>query len=302
MRKRGSILLLWALFALSACSPKQKEASKPAATPPAVSTALVEVGSISVSQADLDHHLKEQQDGRREDALEELGSRAQMVQAALDEGLQHEPEVRAELARVLINRLKEKHLFPQLKAAAESEIPESRLRELYAANPARYQSNAKREVAVLWLNPNGNPEREKQYVEKLSAAREWFFQNGDLKDRPEQGFSTLGIDYSEHQASRYKNGVVGWMESAGGMDAWSKAVAEILFSLPEPGAVSDVIARPEGVFLVRYMADQPANVRTFESVADELGRSEKQRLRQTIESEYKLGLSTRYPLRLLQPQ
>lgn len=300
MRTRASIFFLWVLFALSACSPKQKEASKPDAAPPGDATALVTVGSISVSQADLDHYLKEQQGGpgeeARREALEELGSRAQMVQAAIDEGLHQEPEVRAELARVLSNRLKEKHLFPQLKAAAEAEIPETRLRELFAANQARYQSNAKRQVAVLWLNSNGNPEREKQYVEKLKAAREWFFQNGDLKDRPDQGFSTLGVDHSEHQASRYNNGVVGWMESAGGMDAWSKAVAEILFSLPEPGAVSEVIARPEGVFLVRYMADQPAILRPFESVADELSRVEKQRLRQVIESEYKNTIKAKWPL------
>jgi hypothetical protein len=107
---------------------------------------------------------------------------------------------------------------------------------------------------VLWLNPNGDPARGKQYEEKLTAAREWFFKSGELKDHPAEGFSVLSVDHSEHAASRYKGGVVGWLEREGGMDAWSKAVAEIAFSLKEPGEVSAVTARPEGVFLVRYMA------------------------------------------------
>jgi hypothetical protein len=202
------------------------------------------------------------------------------------------------MARVLASRLKQQSLTPRLKEMATA-IPESRLRELYTAGEARFRSNEKRQLAVLWLNPNQDPERTKQYEEKLASAREWFFKNGDLKEHPDQGFSVLSVDHSEHAASRYKGGVVGWFERAGGMDAWSKAVAEIVFSLKEPGEVSAVTTRPEGVFLVRYMAQKPAVLRPFESVAGELERAERQRLRAAAEAEFDNTIKTQHPVQWL---
>jgi hypothetical protein len=154
---------------------------------------------------------------------------------------------------------------------------------------------------VLWLDPANNPDREKQYIEKLTAARQWFLENEDLKSDPSQGFSTLAIDHSEHQASRYQNGIVGWMESAGGLDVWSKAVAGILFSLSQPGAVSEVITRAEGVFLVRYMANQPAILRPFELVAPELARSEQLRQQKAVELDFNSSLEKKYSVRPHQP-
>lgn len=294
-------LLLAIIAVVSACGPKHKDEAK-AAEAVTGEDVLFKVGSITVGQADLDYQIKEFHGGGTDDetrrkALAALTSRARFAQAALDAGLLHDPMVRAEVARVLANRLKQQTLTPQLKAAAVTPIPEARLRELYAAGESRFRSNEKRQVAVLWLNPNGDPKREKQYLEKLTTARDWFFNNGDVKDHPEQGFSTLSVDYSEHQASRYKSGIVGWMESAGGMDAWTKAVAEIVFSLKTPGEVSSVVSRPEGVFLVRYMAATPAFLRPFEAVADELARVERQRIRATAETEFTDTIEKKYPVR-----
>lgn len=293
-------VMLVLLAVISACSPKQRDQAKPAAAA-VLTPALLSVGSLAVDQADLDHQLQENHAGRsdeetRKQALAELASRAQLAQAALDAGLLRDPVVRAEFARILANRLKEKNLSPQVKAAA-TPPSEARLRELYAAGESRFRSAEKRQVAVLWLNPNGDPNRATQYAEKLTAARDWFFKNGDLKDQPDQGFSVLGVDYSEHHASRYQGGVVGWLESGGGMDAWTKAVAQIAFSLTQVGEVSAVVARPEGVFLVRYMALKPAVLRPFEAVAGELGQVEQQRIRKTAESEFHEAIAEKYPVR-----
>lgn len=301
MIDRWSRPILLVLFTLvSACGPKQKDEVKvaPAA---ADSGVLLTVGSIKVDQADLVYQLKESHGEHRDEesrkkALAELASRAQLAQAALDAGLQHDPVVRAEFARILANRLKEKELSPRLKSAAEAKIPETRLRELYNEDLSRFRSNEKRQVAVLWLNPNRDPQREKQYVEKLTSARDWFFSDAGLKDQPEQGFSTLGVDHSEHQASRYNNGIVGWLEKEGGMDEWTKALAQIVFSLKQPGEVSEVISRQEGVFLVRYMALKPEMVRPFESVANELKQSEQQRIRKAAEEEFRSNIHAKYPV------
>ena len=295
--------LLCVIFA--ACSPEHEDAPKPAANL-AVSEALFSVGSVTVLQSDLDHQIRESHGGRtddatRKEALAQLADRARLIQAALDEQLLDDPFVRAEFARILAARFKEQKLFPRLKEIADTEIPESRLRELYTANLSRYQSNEMRQVAVLWLNPGKDPQREKQYIAKLSAAREWFSQNEDLVNNPEMGFSTLAVDHSEHQASRYHNGIVGWVEEGSGPDSWTKAVSEIAFSLPQPGAVSDVVANLDGVFLVRYVSARPAVTRPFESVSGELVRDEKERLRQSAETEFKTALDGKYPIQSHSP-
>jgi len=265
--------------------------------------ALFRVGSITVYESDLKRELEERHAAPNDKeaktkALDELVTRAQFAEAALAAKLDRDPAVRAQMAHALAARYKEQNLLPRLKELS-APIPESRLRELYHAAEGRFRSGEKRQVAVLWLNPNGDPERTRQYQEKLTAAREWFSNHGDLKDHPDQGFSVLSVDYSEHAASRYKGGIVGWLEREGGMDAWSKAVAEIVFSLKEPGEVSAVITRSEGVFLVRYMALKPAVLRPFEAVSDELERAERQRLRAAAEAEFESGIKTNYSVQWL---
>ena len=292
------LAVLAVLGALAACNSKTAtETAKPA---PHEQGEVLRVGSLVVYQTDLDQQLQQQHAGRSDDAtrkkaLEQLAARAQFAQAALDAGLDRDPLVRAEIANILASRLRETTLNPRLKELTAA-VPQARLRELYQTGEANFRSNEKRQVAVLWLNPNGDPDRAGKYEEKLATARDWLFKNGDLKDHPEQGFAVLSVDYSEHPGSRFKGGVVGWLERQGGMDAWSKALAEIAFSLKEPGDVSTVITRPEGVFLVRFMALKPAVLRPFEAVSGELERAERQRLRETALTEFDGAIKAKYPV------
>lgn len=260
---------------------------------------LLRVGSVSITQADLDYQLKEKHQGRsdeatRKQALDELAERARFSQAALDAGLEDDPVARAEIARILAARIKETALYPKLKAAAEP-VPETRLRELYESQAARFQSAEKRRVAVLWLNPGADPERGKAYQEKMTQARGWYFNQCDLAEKPEQGFSVLSVDYSEHAATRFKGGVLGWIGREGGGTDWIRAVAETAFSLGDAGDVSPVVVRPEGVFLVRLMEVRPGEQRAFESVRAVLEREEQARQRKQLEVEFNQEIRSKYP-------
>lgn len=303
-----ALVLLAIASVLSSCrrpAGQQADAAPPPPPPTVDAGVLAKVGSVTIYQSDLDHHLKEKFGGRndeaaRKKALEDLARRARLVQAALDADLGRDPVVRADTSRLLAGRYKEQALAGPLAETA-APVPEARLRELYEADAAHFRRNERRRVAVLWLNPGGNPERAASYRARLAEARKWFLENGDLKDHPEQGFSVLGVDYSEHHASRFKGGLVEWLEREGGMDAWTKAVAEIAFSLPEKGQVSEVISRAEGVFLVRHVDSQAAVQRPFEAVRDELERAERQRLRQQAEADLEETIAARYPVQWLTP-
>jgi hypothetical protein len=289
--------LLWLMGSLLAgCSPKngadtgvQGDLSDPV---------LLRIGALEVRETDLFKHLDDAHAGRRDEAarnaaLDELGKRGQLVAMAFSSGLAKDPEVRAEVSRVLSNRVKELFLVPALK---KLDVSAERLREIYETNLDQFQANEKRQVAVLWLNPGKDPERLAMYQEKLRSARSWVFEQSGLEKSPERGFAELAVDYSEHQASRFAGGIVGWMERAGGMDDWSKAVAEIVFGLKEIGEVSEVVTRAEGVFLVRYLALTPAITRSFETVRADLERQELRRLTAQAEADFFGELNQAHPI------
>jgi hypothetical protein len=150
---------------------------------------------------------------------------------------------------------------------------------------------------VLWLKARGddNDEKVKAAEAKLGQARESLLAKAEIMAAPETGFSVWSIDHSEHVASRFKGGLVGWFAEGDGSSPWQRVVAETVFQLEKVGAVSPVVTRAEGVFLVRWTAVQPEIQRSFETVREALEREERLRVREGVEAAYRQDLKTRYP-------
>ena len=265
---------------------------------------LLRVGSIGIYQEDLDFYLKQKYSDSsnqqtKDKALEELVRKARHVQAALHAGLDKDAAFRANTAHALSVRLREEVLDKQFKEKLAL-ISEADLQAIYKAQIDRFQSPEKRQVAVLWLNPGPSPERKKNYEEKMSKAREWFLNNESLTKKIEKGFSVLSVDNSEHVATRYQGGVLGWVQKESGnmvaTDDWRQAVTDIVFSIGTVGEISQVITRPEGIFLVRLMAIKPAIQKSFESVRAQLARNEKSRLRKQLQDDFEQTLVDSYPI------
>lgn len=262
---------------------------------------LLKVGELTVRASDLDWELNDrgisaQSEVIRSQELKRLGQRAQLAAAAIDAGLLQDSAIRVEVARLLASRYQELRWNPQFKAIA-GPLPQEELRALYQANAARYQSPELRRAAVLWLNPGADERRREAYVGRLKEARQWYQGQAELKKNPAEGFSVLGVDYSEHQASRFKGGVLGWMarENAAG-DAFTRAVAEIAFALKQEGEVSEVISRPEGVFMVRLVGIKAALQKPFEEVAAELERQALAERKAKLQEQLSRELTSQYPL------
>jgi hypothetical protein len=275
------------------------ERQAPASAPPDTGDVLARVGSLTIHERDLEHRIQVHYSGRvdeqtRQVALDDLVRRAQFAQAALDAGLADDTVIREEVGRVLERRLRERDLAPRIRQ--QMDIPEKRLREIYQSEIARFVSAEKRHVAVLWLDSGGNPDKGERHAEKMQNARAFVLQSRDLISHPEKGFAMLGADYSEHAASRHRGGVVGWLEHESGADSWTRAVAEIAFSIEKTGDLSEVTIRPEGVFLVRLMEVRRAVTRPFEAVAGELDREERSRRRSELEGEFERQIESRYPV------
>lgn len=71
-------------------------------------------------------------------------------------------------------------------------------------------------------------------------------------------------------------------------------MSEIVFSITGIGDVSPVTTRPEGIFLVRWMAQKPALQRSFDSVRAELERQERNRLKEQLEAEFRKEILAKF--------
>ena len=288
--------ILCVLAGLNSCRETESGTQVPAPPPEPPTGELFRVGSVVIDEKDLAHHLAEHHRGNsdektRQKALGELVRRAQFAHQAIENGLADDPVVNAEVYRLLEARLRESILNSRLMQIPE--VSEARLRELYQAQIKRFQSPESRQVAVLWLNSGPDPDKAQLYGERLAKARSFALENKDIADYPAKGFSILGADYSEHSASRFRGGLVGWLGREGNLDPWSKAVAAIAFTLEEKGEISEVTIRDEGVFLVRLIDRKPAVTRSFESVAATLQRAEESRLRGEIEETFEKEILSR---------
>jgi len=290
-----SFVVLIMLIGLNSCN-------EPAETTPVAERQpgeLFRVGSVVIHQADLTHHLQQHYAARSDDetrkaALQDLVRRAQFAQEAIDAGLASDPVLNAEVHRLLELRLRENRLYPQLQQ--DPEVSEGQLREIYASQASRFQSPETRQVAVLWLDSGPDPQKIRRCEKRLSEARLFALENKAIADHPEKGFSVLGADYSEHSASRFRGGMVGWLSREGTLDPWSKALAEIAFKIEEKGEISPVISRREGVFLVRLVDLKPAVKRPFEAVAPSLLKKEQARLRKELEQEFEAAILSQQPV------
>lgn len=294
------LLLLGGITVVLSCKEPTSDEAVPLQEEAPVADAdgvLFRVGSIEVLESDLEFQLKQRDAGGDEEearkaALAELVRRARLAQAGLDADAAIDPGVREQIGTLLAQPALEKQRA-RLQALS---VSEDRLRELYQENLDQHQKPEQRQVAVLWLNSADNDAKAQAYAKRLEEARNFAMQNKDILNHPEKGFSILGADYSEHAASKFRGGMVGWMEAESGQTAWHKAVAAIAFALEQNGEISEVTTRKEGVFLVRVMDVAPARTLPFDAVAERLRQSELGRLRKELRASMAHELEGDYPV------
>ena len=219
----------------------------------------------------------------RQMLLDKLVGRSSLAAAARAAGLADDPVVAEQVESLLISRLKELELHPKIAAI---EVSESDVAASYdSRKDARYTTPERSRFAVLWFATRGVEPLVDRYKPRLEQAREQTLSppNGIPVV---QGFGKLSIANSEHAPSRYKGGIIGWLESGPNMDPWSAAILEIAGELKAPGDLSKVVAREEGLFLVRLIQRQPARVRDLAEVREIIERELKTAQREAIEREF----------------
>ncbi|MGI9242451.1 MAG: hypothetical protein ACR2RV_16755, partial [Verrucomicrobiales bacterium] len=175
---------------------------------------LATVSDMPVT-SDAFHHHWEQRGGRRAStpaerraALDELVERAALAAKARELGLADDPEVVAQFENLLVRRLREKQLEPILAAV---EVSEDEVLAYYEANREdKFSTPARDRLAVLWFRTHGMEPLVARYLPRMEEARAAVIAQPE-QFPPRAGFGKLAVTCSEHRASRYKGGDLGWI-------------------------------------------------------------------------------------------
>ena len=256
-------LLLTAFVALVGCKPASSIDS---------GNVLAEVNGQPITEQTYRHWWKRNMTSvddmeARNALLNQLVDRSVLTQKAIANGIDRDPEVIEAFESLLIARFKEKELQPKIEAIT---VGDDEARVFYEAHKAQlYSDPARSHVAVLWFETRGQEPLTARYRPRLEKAREQILGQGA---NVSSGFGLIALDNSEHMASRYKGGDIGWIDENNEADGWRKAVGEIAVTLSQPGDISPVVARKEGVFVVRLIERRTTQLREFAAVRSEILR------------------------------
>jgi len=214
--------------------------------------------------------------------LQKLIERTALTQKATSQGIDQEAALKADWQSLLISHLKEREIHEQIR---QIKISEEELKTHYEEiKDQRFSRPAKRKVAALWLNSRGKEPLEKRYQAKLQAALDLSNQSSPELN---EGFGNLALSNTEDRKSRFKGGVIGWLQADNTRNAWRNRLWKISKSLENLGDFSEVEIHPEGVFVVRLLETTEAQYAPFEQVASELRRSEKFRRIKQLERQFR---------------
>ena len=189
----------------------------------------------------------------RQALLAEMITRLTLVQRAKAAGLDQAADVRHTYEEMLIARLKEKELAPQLAAAKVS--PEE-INAAYAQDAAQFTQPAKAHLAILFLA--ADPKLGTNQLAGIAARAQAARQQALALPATVKGFGPVAASSSEDQITRYRGGDAGWFStSEQAQQRWPAAVIAAGLALPNIGDLSEVIRERGGFYLVRKMDARP---------------------------------------------
>lgn len=234
---------------------------------------LARIGEEVITVAEFEREMARRSEGRptffqqadnRRALLDELVRQRMLVAEARDAGIADEPEFRALVERMLIQRLRENRLAEKLAASAPSD---EAVAAYYQANIEAFSRPARRQVAMIRVDsPAGSDDEQRAaHRARIDAARA---AAGELAAEITH-FGEIAVAHSDDRSSRYQGGVVGWLiDGPQRRYQWPDPVLEAAFDLDEPGEMTPVIETAEAFYLVRLAAMEPGRVQPLEQVAD----------------------------------
>lgn len=263
MQRFPTWLMILSILALAACRQPVEQDDQ----------VLARIGEEAITVAEFEQEMARRSEGRpmffqrasnRRALLEELLRHRMLVQEARDAGIDQEPQFRALVERMLIQRLREKRLEAELEADAPTD---DEIAAYHENNREAFSRPTRRQVAMVRLEvpaSAGDEERQARRDQAEAAQQAAAELPADITH-----FGAVAVEFSDDRSSRYQGGVVGWLvEEQAQRYRWPEPVLEAAFLLDKAGEMSPLIETPEAFYLLRLADLQPGRVQPLEQVAD----------------------------------
>jgi hypothetical protein len=194
--------------------------------------------------------------------LSKLVNEAALNEVAEKQGFSQDSGVMLACRRFLAEKVREQELLPELERIMPTD---EECRAYYRANKTQFVVPAQRRFAVLRLTGSGvlaveqEAEQRKRMAEARVAALE-----ADVA-----GFGKLAVTYSDHQATRYQGGDIGWIAEPNHV-VWPAKVLAAGFDLKDEGQISPVLEVDGAFYLIKLMQRKASTVKPYETVKDTL--------------------------------
>ena len=228
---------------------------------------LAVVGEQTIRKKDLldeGKHLRER--GRpvagKQELLEEMIGSRRLLEYARLQGIDQDPEFTRAVDSLLIGTLKKRELMPAIEAV---KVGDEDLRQEYESRKDSLATPAALRFSMIAVNlPMKVTEaRRAEGKARIEAARE-------LARTGAAGFSEAAVKYSDHQASRYRGGDVGWNTAGQPHARIPEPALAAGHELASDGELSDIIEAPSAYYLIKRTATREAAVPSFEEVSSRL--------------------------------
>ncbi len=206
---------------------------------------------------------------KKKEFLDNLVRFELLVQEAKRQGLDSDPEVRAMLEKVMVQRLVKAHT----ESAAGATVSEDEARAYYDANVSEFVKPPRVRVSHLLLKAaRGSPERAKALTQAVRLSTE--IQRGESVPR---AFDTAVRAHSQDTATQPQGGDLGFRTREELVAAGGESLADSAFALKAIGQLSAPIETDTGIHLLMLQGRQVGLDQRFDQV--------KARIVQRLESE-----------------
>jgi len=217
-------------------------------------------------------------DERRE-LLESVIRRRVLAKRARSAGYEDDPELRAQLERILGERFERDQLRAHTRELWAS--PEE-IEAAYQRHRERYTRPERVSVALIWIPVPDSATPEARTRARARAERAW----REARDPAAAAgsFGVLAMRYSSDFESRYRGGEIGWLERGARDPRWGDAVSRAAFALVESGDLSEVVTTETGFAIVKLLRREERRTASLEEVQDVIRvEIEERRRRQLLE-------------------
>jgi parvulin-like peptidyl-prolyl isomerase len=216
-------------------------------------------------------------DERRE-LLESVIRRRVLAQRARSAGYDTDPELRAQLERILGERFER----DQLRAhARELQVSPEEIEAVYRRDLERFTRPERVQVALIWIPVPAGATDDARARARARAEQAW----REARDPSAAAgtFGVLALRYSSDFESRYRGGEIGWLERGDTDPRWGEAVVNAAFSLPETGDLSEVVTTASGFAIVKLLRREARRTASLDEVQDVIrGEIEADRRRRVL--------------------